>query len=370
MDSLSIFLFIVLVFFISNSFIEHHPHSVITETFHYLFEKELGICSTDPKMSLWQITERDQPVDEVKTDIAVHDERVTGILTVNGEIIHGNQQIDGNLLVNGTTTLNGTTIINATETVNGNLNVNGLINGVVIPQIFPPPVIPGPTVTLLPQITNTYDVGSNVDRYQNLYLNGNASINGTVNGVTIPQPATIPGPTVTLTPQITNTYDVGSSLLQYNNLFLSQQASFDNYRLTNFVDAFVRQTVTFNIVNTGLNDIVGWTHDTGSLSGFNLVTGVFTAPTNGIYFMNVDIFAPNGIGVSTKITILFSNSANVVQFGTTTLMDNAIPAPSYAFLGNAQIMLIGQTIKVQIRSDTSPMNGVQASFKLLRNCNI
>ncbi len=259
-------------------------------------------------MSLWPLLDIGQILAEDWENIVVNNERVTGTLTVNNEIINGN------LTVNGTLTTND-------ELVNNDLTVSGTIYYNNLSPPIPTPAPPGQTVTIFPQTTNTFDIGQNLNRY--------------------------------------------------NNLFLNQEASFEHFKWNNYLLEFIRVERTMNLTPaTATIDITNYSLIDGLLPGFNLVTGVFTAPTNGIYFMNVNIQANNGVAANTDITLLFRDSVGTVLFGTTTRMNTDL-VPNYAFLGNAQIMQASvSTVKFSVRVDTAPLNGVKFTFKILRLCYI
>lgn len=114
------------------------------------------------QMSLWQIIDRGQSAAEIKTDLAVNNERVVGTLTVASEVIQGNQVINGNLLVQGTTTLNQDLLAQGPSQLNGTTTiVNANIDFLHVIQTV--------ESNLTPNTDLSYGLGDSNHRWTQMY---------------------------------------------------------------------------------------------------------------------------------------------------------------------------------------------------------
>ena len=88
------------------------------------------------------------------------------------------------------------------------------------------------TQELTPDTHNTYDIGADATRYQDLYLEGNADVDGTLNvegAVTLQSTANVQSTLTTrgIVPNADNTYDIGANANRYKDFYLEGNADID-----------------------------------------------------------------------------------------------------------------------------------------------
>lgn len=248
--------------------------------------------------------------------------------------------------------------------------------GAPIEVIGPAQDIVATTSTLRPKTTNTVDLGTTTLRYKDLYLEGNADIDGTVNvegaatlqstldvtsNVTIGGNLTVDGDTtiagnltfgdaatdtITLTadvassilPSIDDTYDLGAADSEWRNLYIDGTANID----TASID-------TANITTLAVSG-------NGTVTGDLTVSGTINATVTGTSSTANELTTARTISISgiTSGSVNFDGSSNV-DIATTTLT-----------LGGTAVTATGAEINVldDMTASTAELNtldGITAS---------
>jgi cytoskeletal protein CcmA (bactofilin family) len=212
--------------------------------------------------------------------------------------------------------------------------------GAPIEVIGPAQDIVATTSTLRPKTTNTVDLGTTTIRYKDLYLEGNADIDGTVNvegattlqstldvtsnvtiggNLTVTGDATISGnltfgdaitDTITLTadvssnilPSADDTYDLGATGSEWRDLYIDGTANID--------------TASIDTANIGTLAVSG----NGTVTGDLTVSGTINATVTGTSSTADALTTARTISISgiTSGSVNFDGSANV-DIATTTL---------------------------------------------------
>jgi len=140
-----------------------------------------------------------------------------------------------NINVNNITPLTGVT---GTVSVSGSLLVSGSItaNGnIILGDSAADSISFGAEVSssILPDADNTYNLGSSVKEWKDLYIDGTANID-TLAGVNLATLSTASISTVSssLIPHVDNTYDLGSSTKEWRDLYIDGTAHIDTLSVT------------------------------------------------------------------------------------------------------------------------------------------
>lgn len=139
----------------------------------------------------------------------------------------------------------------------------------------------------------------------------------------------------------------------------------DNFGLSNPINNITKYTKNGLLITKNTETLIGggWTHIIGNLTGFDNTTGEFTCNTNGVYFYNILVKTANAKN-NTDIHILCKDASDIVQFGTTNRLSNIV-LPTYTFMGNGQMLFVGNKLKFSLEIDTNNIS-VDLEFKIMR----
>jgi len=136
-------------------------------------------------------------------------------ISASGDIIAANLTLSGNATITGNTTINGNLTFG--DSTSDSVNFGAEISSSIIPDA-----------------DDTYDLGSSGKQWKDLYIDGTANIDtlagvatATV-GTAIIDSASIGITSSSLIPAADNTYDLGSSVREWKDLYVDGTANIDN----------------------------------------------------------------------------------------------------------------------------------------------
>lgn len=124
------------------------------------------------------------------------------------------------------------------------------------------------------------------------------------------------------------------------------------------------ERLNLNIVKNVENDISGlWSNVSGDMTGFDINTGIFTAPEPGVYYMMLKI-STVGINNNPEIHILVKDSSDTVLFGTTNKL-STIHEKAYTYSTCSLILAKNDTLKFSVEVNVQNVI-VDSSFKIFK----
>lgn len=207
---------------------------------------------------------------------------VAGTLGVTGATT-----LTDNLTVNGATTNINSATINVGNATSDNVAINAQI-----------------TTSLVPDANNTYDLGTDTLRWSELYLEGNADIDGTVNveGNTTLQANLIVNGTVALGNATSDTISVNGYV--GTNIIPNANAR-DLGTTSNRWDAYLQ-----NIVSYGTTTLGDDSSDAVTLNGETTAVNGFIAKEKNVTKLSTESYGVRVHGTRNNTTLQFNNTTN------------------------------------------------------------
>lgn len=127
----------------------------------------------------------------------------------------------------------------------------------------------------------------------------------------------------------------------------------DTFHISNIDNCYSSASkAAFTLVSGVKTDITGWSAAVGSMGGFDITTGVWTCPADGIFTHNMHIDS-DLVHTNDKIHIQITDTLDAHKFGISNLISSSNP---YTFIGTTGYWLAGQTLKLKLLCDTSDMD--------------
>jgi len=151
-------------------------------------------------------------------------------ISASGDIIAANLTLSGNATITGNTTINGNLTFG--DSTSDSVNFGAEISSSIIPDA-----------------DDTYDLGSSGKQWKDLYIDGTANIDtlagvatATV-GTAIIDSASIGITSSSLIPAADNTYDLGSSVREWKDLYVDGTANIDTANIDNLVTSQISSSI-------------------------------------------------------------------------------------------------------------------------------
>ena len=157
-------------------------------------------------------------------------------ISASGDIIAANLTLSGNATITGNTTINGNLTFG--DSTSDSVNFGAEISSSIIPDA-----------------DDTYDLGSSAKQWKDLYIDGTANIDtlagvatatfidATVQGTATISSASIDFVSSSIIPYTDNTYDLGSSVREWKDLYVDGTANIDTANIDNLVTSQISSSI-------------------------------------------------------------------------------------------------------------------------------
>ena len=141
--------------------------------------------------------------------------------------------------------------------------------------------------------------------------------------------------------------------------------SADEYILTNKLKQISKDIKNGLILNTNVMTPIGsgFTHIIGDMTGFDISTGEYTCPNDGIYFYNL-LVSTTSQTTNSHIIMQIKNEVDEIIFGTTETLSTTQQI-SRTFIGNGGLLFTGNKLKFELMVETANLN-INLEFKIFR----